>query len=317
MKHWKQIFAVVFIGTLLLAQQPINVSQVAGTAPSTAGKIDIKALDGDVFVRSNAGSTFPVNATLSAETTKVLGVVRTADGAGNLFTTNSTVTAGKFALDFNLLSILGTAPTAAGKLDVKSAAGDLNATLAAETTKVIGTVRVVGNSGTALDSTAGVLDQNLKNVGGNTVLTGNGTTGTGSQRVTIASDQTGFDVTPVPTATSGDTALRCILVSAASTNSTNCKNAAGNVYGFRFVNTTGTIYYLRMYNASSAPTCSSATGFIESIPIPASTSGAGIVAMEPSGEGYSTGIGFCFTGGSSSTDNTNAAVGVFGTILYK
>jgi hypothetical protein len=124
-------------------------------------------------------------------------------------------------------------------------------------------------------------------------------------------------VVPVTAATTTNTASRCVLISAASTNSTNCKNASGNVYGWRFVNTTATVYYLRMYNSSSAPTCSSATGFIETIPIPASTSGAGVVIMEPFGEGYSTGISFCFTGGSSSTDNTNAATGVFGTLLYK
>jgi hypothetical protein len=124
-------------------------------------------------------------------------------------------------------------------------------------------------------------------------------------------------VAPVTTPSTTNTAQRCVLVSAATTNSTNCKNAAGNVYGFRFVNTTGTIYYLRMYNSSSAPTCSSATGFIESIPIPASTSGAGFAFLEPMGEAYTTGISFCFTGGSSSTDNTSAAVGVFGTILYR
>jgi hypothetical protein len=121
----------------------------------------------------------------------------------------------------------------------------------------------------------------------------------------------------VTTPNTANTALRCILVSAASTNATNCKNAAGNVYGWRFVNTTATIYYLRMYNSSSSPTCSSATGFVESIPIPASTSGAGFAFMEPMGEAYTTGISFCFTGGSSSTDNTNAATGIFGTILYK
>jgi hypothetical protein len=32
---------------------------------------------------------------------------------------------------------------------------------------------------------------------------------------------------------------------------------------------------------------------------------------------YATGIAFCLTGGSSSTDNTNAAVGIFGVIKYK
>lgn len=122
---------------------------------------------------------------------------------------------------------------------------------------------------------------------------------------------------PGTTPNTANAALRCTLVSAASNNATNCKGSAGNVYGFRFVNTTGTIYYLRMYNTSSSPTCSSATGFIETIPIPASTGGAGLVAIESMGEGYSTGISFCLTGGSSSTDNTNAATGVFGTILYQ
>lgn len=127
-------------------------------------------------------------------------------------------------------------------------------------------------------------------------------------------------VAPGTTAVTTNAANRCPLVSAASTNATNCKASSGNVYGFRFINTTTTVYYLRLYNTSSSPTCSSATGFIESIPIPpAGASGAagGIVAMEPFGEGYSTGISFCFTGGSSSTDNTNAATGIFGTILYQ
>jgi hypothetical protein len=109
----------------------------------------------------------------------------------------------------------------------------------------------------------------------------------------------------------------CALVSAASTNATNCKASAGNFYGFRVVNTTATLYYLRMYNLASAPTCSSATGWVESIPIPASTSGAGIVAINLHGENYTTGISYCFTGGASSTDNTNAATGVYGRLFYK
>lgn len=121
----------------------------------------------------------------------------------------------------------------------------------------------------------------------------------------------------VATATITDSALGCYLVSAASTNSTNCKASAGNLYGLFMVNTTATVYYLRLYNSSSAPTCSSATGFIETIPVPASTTGAGIVLPLPVPIGYSTGISFCFTGGSSSTDNTNAATGVFGAVLYK
>lgn len=112
------------------------------------------------------------------------------------------------------------------------------------------------------------------------------------------------------------TTLGCYLISAASTNATNCKGSAGSFYGVRLVNTTATLYYLRLYNLASAPTCSSATGFIETIPVPASTTGAGVVAMMNRPIPYGTGIGFCFTGGSSSTDNTNAATGVFGAVLY-
>ena len=172
----------------------------------------------------------------------------------------------------------------------------------------------------------------LSSVAGTATDVNSGTKSNGTQRVVLATDQpqltnkllvtpdSDIETVPVATATTTNTALRCTLVSAASTNATNCKASAGNIYGFRFVNTTTTVYYLRLYNLTTAPTCSSATGFIESIPIPpagASGQAGGIVAIEAFGEGYSTGIGFCFTGGSSSTDATNAATGVFGTILYK
>lgn len=70
-------------------------------------------------------SSIPVSATLNAETTKVIGVVRNSDGAGNLLTSNSTTPAAHFALDTNITSILGTAPTTVGKLDVKGADGDV------------------------------------------------------------------------------------------------------------------------------------------------------------------------------------------------
>jgi hypothetical protein len=40
----------------------------------------------------------------------------------------------------------------------------------------------------------GTSSMNLAQIAGNTILTGNGVTGTGSQRVTIASDNTAFPV---------------------------------------------------------------------------------------------------------------------------
>lgn len=120
----------------------------------------------------------------------------------------------------------------------------------------------------------------------------------------------------VTEATTANSALTSYLAATASTNSTSVKGSAGNVYGYSLINTTATLYYLRMYNSSSAPTCSSATGFVETIPIPASTSGAGVERWHVP-QGFTTGIGYCITGGSGSTDNTNAAAGVFATLLYK
>jgi hypothetical protein len=139
-----------------------------------------------------------------------------------------------------------------------------------------------------------------------------------SAPVAIASDQS-----PLPTgasSTSAAAATACNILSAASTNATNCKASSGNFYGYEVFNTTTTVYYLRLYNASSGPTCSSATGFIRTIPIPPASAAGGVggaISNQTFPVNFGTGIGYCITGGSSSTDNTNAATGVFGEIRYK
>lgn len=114
--------------------------------------------------------------------------------------------------------------------------------------------------------------------------------------------------------------LECPIVSAASNNATSCKATPGNLYGFELYNTTTTVYYLKLYNLAASPTCSSATGFIRSIPFPpASTAGqvGGVARPLPMPVNYATGIAYCITGGSSSTDNSNAATGLLGTLIYK
>lgn len=134
----------------------------------------------------------------------------------------------------------------------------------------------------------------------------------------VVSNSGTFAVQPEATATTTNGAATCYLTSTASTNATNCKASAGNVYAIRAVNTTTTNYFLRMYNLSASPTCSSATGFVETVPVlGASANGGGIATTNATPQAYGTGIGFCLTGGGSSTDNTNAATGVYLTILYK
>jgi len=101
----------------------------------------------------------------------------------------------------------------------------------------------------------------------------------------------------------------------AAVASANCKSTAGTFKGLRAINTSGTLAYVRMYNLGGTPTCSSATGFVESIPIPASTTGAGIVDIL-SAFPYSAGVAYCVTGGAGNADNTAPPAGVFITIAY-
>lgn len=106
----------------------------------------------------------------------------------------------------------------------------------------------------------------------------------------------------------------------ASTNSTNIENSSGTIYHISLSNTTTTVYYLRLYNTSSAPTCSSATGYVESIPIPPAAAAGQVGGREIPyniGKAFSTGISYCITASSGSTANDNAAAGVFVSILWK
>jgi hypothetical protein len=132
-------------------------------------------------------------------------------------------------------------------------------------------------------------------------------------------DQTTPGTTNAVQAIAGTTggATPSFLAAAATTNATNVKASAGTVYHISVSNVNATVYYLRMYNLATAPTCSSATGFVETIPIPAATTGGGREIDVTVGQAYGTGIGFCITGGASSTDNTSAATGVFVTVTYK
>lgn len=113
-----------------LADTPANGSKFLVTADA----ITVAASQTIAVTQATAASlnatvvgtgTFVVQATLAAETTKAIGVVRNSDGAGNLLTSNSTTPSAHFALDSNITSILGTAPTTVGKLDVKGADGDV------------------------------------------------------------------------------------------------------------------------------------------------------------------------------------------------
>ena len=133
-------------GTFWQSTQPVSnagtfVVQATLAAETTKviGTVNVAAAQ--TIAVTNVG-TFAVQATLSAETTKVIGVVRTADGSGNLLTSTAA------ALDINIKSGNPTtiAVTNTGTFAVQAA-------LNAETTKVIGTVNIAASQTIAVTNT--------------------------------------------------------------------------------------------------------------------------------------------------------------------
>jgi hypothetical protein len=150
------------------------------------------------------------------------------------------------------------------------------------------------------------------------------TTKSASVPVTMASDQGAIgSVNLTAAATGGCTPYHLAGgTSGASVNANMIKSsAAGTLCTISAINTTTTLYYLRVYDTASGPTCSSATGAVHSFPIPpAASSGlaGGIsIPLPPFGEAFANGIGYCVTANGTDTDNTNSASGIYINGSYK
>lgn len=96
------------------------------------------------------------------------------------------------------------------------------------------------------------------------------------------------------------------LLSAASTNATNIKAFAGAVGFIYAVNLNAAIRYLKLYNKASSPTVGTDTP-IATLPIPASTTGAGFMISMPGGVAFTTGISFALTTGAADSDTAAVA----------
>lgn len=101
-------------------------------------------------------------------------------------------------------------------------------------------------------------------------------------------------------------------LSAATTNSTLMHAGRGLVKVMLPINTTAVLYYLKLYDKATAPTCGTDTPVL-TIPVPSTgTAGQGGGVALPSADGlqFFLGIGFCLTGGIADNDVTVAATGV-------
>lgn len=235
-------------------------------------------------------------------------------GANNDVTVTGTVTANLAAGtnnigDVDVLTINGQAP--AFGTGVRSAATQ-RVTIATDDvvpasqsgTWNIGTVTTVTGVTTVTTVTTCATVTNLSQLGGQAIAMGTGTRSAGTQRVTIATDDvvpaaqsgtwtvqpgntantTPWLVTQTPGTTGGLTTYH--LVSAASTNATNIKASAGQVYGWYIYNSNASARKVAFHNSASAPTAGASIFF--SLVIPGSS--AANVAF-PSGIAFSSGIG--------------------------
>ena len=220
----------------------------------------------------------------------------------------SLTTAGSLRTDLNsvlgVTQLVNTGATGAGSPRMTVAVDAATIAGSAPSTKLLVTPDSV-----ALPANQSV---NVSQINAVTPLMGNGVTGTGSQRVTIASDNTPFQVQPVPSTLGGLSTF--YLQPAATTNATNIKASAGQVYHVMVGNNSATVHYLEFFNTAGTPTCTN-TPFYEMV-IPASTAGAGFVQDIAQGLAFGTGIGICVTSAIGGTGNATASA-LTVTIGYK
>lgn len=104
----------------------ISGGTIAATQSGTWNINTLTSITNPIAVtKSGTWSNLGISGGTIASTQSGNWSVRNQDGAGNALTTNSTTPSAKFALDQNIVSILGTAPTTVGKLDIKGADGDV------------------------------------------------------------------------------------------------------------------------------------------------------------------------------------------------
>jgi len=301
-------------GGSLTVDGSVSVSGlVPGVSATSLGKAeDAVAADGDTGVMALAVRKDTAATTVGADGDYHPFEV---DGNGRLWVNGSSVTQPVSAASLPL-------PTGASTAANQSTA---NTALAAIQTAV----ETIDNA----VSGAGV---NVSQINGVTPLMGAGNTGTGSPRVTIASDQAAIPVSQSGTwtvqpgntanstpwlttdtpATSGGLSISRTL-SANNTTGINAKGSAGQVYGWAITNTNAAARHVKLYNKATAPTVGSDTPVITLV-VPGNTAGAGMVANFDKGIAFGTGIGYGITTGVADNDTgAPAANEVVVNLLYK
>lgn len=101
-----------------------------------------------------------------------------------------------------------------------------------------------------------------------------------------------------------------VYLSAASTNCTLIVAGVHTVTMLVPINTTTTLYYLKLFDKATAPVAGTDTP-IQDYPVPFGTGNSGNgIALPTGGISFRNGVGFCLTGGIALNDSSNAATGI-------
>ncbi len=123
-------------------------------------------------------------------------------------------------------------------------------------------------------------------------------------------------VNPTANATGGATPYHHYSATTAGGDTQNVKNAAGTIYWLSWSNTTAVTMEIKLYNLSSAPTCSSATGVVSNIVVPANASAPGaLTSLGSTGMNFSTGISFCIVAVGAPPADTDATAATAGLVI--
>lgn len=191
----------------------------------------------------------------SMPTTTVTGTVAaTQSGTWNITNVSGTVSLPTGAATESTLSTLNGKVTACNTGAVVISSGSVT---------VSGTVAATQSGAWSLSANQSV---NVSQINAVTPLMGNGVTGTGSQRVTIASDNTAFTVNNQVIGQSGSTNANSSLASSALEASHVIKASAGRLFQLTGVNTKTSAQYIQVFNSTTVPADSTAPVLLAYVP---------------------------------------------------
>lgn len=277
----------------ITANSAVNVAQVGGTNSVSAGVNGTLAVGGNqatnTVVSTNTNPLLIAGSDYGG-TPKIQSLKVDSSGNAQVNVTNSTlavtqsgswtntVTQGTASnlkaqvtgagsagtADSGVITVQGIASMTPVQVSQATAA-NLNATVVQGTGSNLHTV-VDSGTITAVTSITNQVDINLKQVAGANTLAGNGTSGTGAQRVTIASDSTG-QVAPAAASTATGTSIYNNTALSSTKQAVNA--SAGNLYGYHIYNPNSTVIYIQLFNVASASVTVGTTAPTAVIAVPA------------------------------------------------